>query len=199
MFSNDRVLFLDLSYNSFSGAVPRSVCRMVNLKVLLLNNNAFSKTFPAVSLPYLQTLFLNKNMISGPIPVLSELMPSLEWLDVSSNQFRGRLPASLPSSTFIADFSFNQIVGTIPDSWANIAARRISLKYLNLYQESPFRIALPLTSIVDISGNPIMREYSEHVVSNWSLLAFSSPGFINTSLISDGAILSCPFPDPKVA
>ncbi|XP_057529029.1 receptor-like protein Cf-9 homolog [Amaranthus tricolor] len=108
---------LDLSYNKFNGevphclgntnftdnqlegAIPRSLCKCKNLKVLNLRNNKFKDVFPywLGSLPYLEVLSLPFNKFHGDITnnlskIATSPFSNLQILDLSNNNFCGKLP-----------------------------------------------------------------------------------------------------------
>jgi Leucine-rich repeat (LRR) protein len=103
-----------------------------------LGSNKLVGTLPNLNLPYLMTLWLYSNQLSGSIPNFTDL-PNLTWLDLSLNQLVGNIPnfsnlfklqifslyhnqlsGSIPNFSNLANlqaivFSSNQLSGSIPD------------------------------------------------------------------------------------
>ncbi|KAL5201096.1 hypothetical protein ABZP36_035450 [Zizania latifolia] len=94
--SNGSMIFLDLSYNGLTGAIPGSLGDMM----------------------YLQVLNLGHNELKGTIPDAFEKLKSIGALDLSNNQLSGGIPPGLGGLNFLADFdvSNNNLTGPIPSS-----------------------------------------------------------------------------------
>ncbi|GAV69377.1 Pkinase domain-containing protein/LRR_1 domain-containing protein/LRRNT_2 domain-containing protein/LRR_4 domain-containing protein/LRR_6 domain-containing protein/LRR_8 domain-containing protein [Cephalotus follicularis] len=92
--SNGSMIYLDLSYNSLSGAIPES--------------------FGTIN--YLQVLNLGHNMLTGEIPDNFGDLKVIGVLDLSHNQLQGSIPGSLGSLSFLSDLdlSNNNLSGPIP-------------------------------------------------------------------------------------
>ncbi|XP_075656884.1 receptor-like protein 7 isoform X1 [Castanea sativa] len=91
-----RLRAIDVSYNQLEGQVPRSLSNCTMLEVLLLGNNQFSDIFPSWlgKLPRLRVLSLQSNGFHSAIgkPESSLDFPKLQIIDVSFNNFTGKLP-----------------------------------------------------------------------------------------------------------
>ncbi|XP_050275202.1 receptor-like protein 6 isoform X1 [Quercus robur] len=91
-----RLRAIDVSYNQLEGQVPRSLSNCTMLEILLLGNNQFSDTFPSWlgKLPRLRVLSLQSNGFHSAIgkPESSLDFPKLQIIDVSFNNFTGKLP-----------------------------------------------------------------------------------------------------------
>ncbi|CAN0860820.1 Receptor-like protein EIX2 [Linum grandiflorum] len=85
---------LDLSWNNFSGEIPKQIMSLVALRYLNLSHNSFS----------------------GSIPGNLDAMESLESLDISENQLSGAIPSGMASLTFLnyLNLSYNKLSGRIP-------------------------------------------------------------------------------------
>ncbi|KAL5206297.1 hypothetical protein ABZP36_034506 [Zizania latifolia] len=94
--NNGSMIFLDLSYNGLTGAIPGSLGDMM----------------------YLQVLNLGHNELNGTIPDAFEKLKSIGALDLSNNQLSGGIPPGLGGLNFLADFdvSNNNLTGPIPSS-----------------------------------------------------------------------------------
>ncbi|KAJ6715527.1 LEUCINE-RICH REPEAT RECEPTOR-LIKE SERINE/THREONINE-PROTEIN KINASE BAM3 [Salix viminalis] len=102
---------LDLSNNLFSGPLPSSLSNFSSLQTLLLSGNKFSGPIP----PMMGEL---QNNLSGPIPSDMSNIHNLNYLNLSRNHLNQTIPKSLGSlkSLTIADFSFNDFAGKLPES-----------------------------------------------------------------------------------
>ncbi|EOA26528.1 hypothetical protein CARUB_v10022584mg [Capsella rubella] len=89
-----RVVSLDLSGKNISGQI--------------LN----SKTF---RLPFLRTINLSNNNLSGPIPqdIFTTLSPSIRYLNLSNNNFTGLVPRGSLPNLYTLDLSNNMLTGEI--------------------------------------------------------------------------------------
>ncbi|KAL8146679.1 hypothetical protein AgCh_004421 [Apium graveolens] len=85
---------LDLSYNSLSGKIPRSLGNCMFLVFLSLGGNILDGNIPlelqfAKNLGYLD---LSGNNFDGPFPDVVRRFQSLEGLKLENNRFEGRIP-----------------------------------------------------------------------------------------------------------
>jgi Leucine-rich repeat (LRR) protein len=130
----------------------------------------------------LSLLFLQNNMFSGPIPEnISELLPKLSWLDLSSNSITGRIPHSigmlkeliglvlrnnslsrkLPphwndlQDLLVLNLAENNIFGSVPSSMQYLKSLElISLSQNHLEGELPFFFRnYRNLQILDLGGN----------------------------------------------
>ncbi|KAL6626811.1 hypothetical protein ACP70R_030537 [Stipagrostis hirtigluma subsp. patula] len=98
---------IDLSNNSFSGAIPKSIGRLVSLHGLNMSYNNFMGQIPSQigNLTQLESMDLSWNHLTGEIPEDFTSLTSLAWLNLSYNNLTGRIPQgnqflSFPSSSF---------------------------------------------------------------------------------------------------
>ncbi|XP_019182719.1 PREDICTED: probably inactive leucine-rich repeat receptor-like protein kinase At2g25790 [Ipomoea nil] len=112
-----RLRRLSLSHNLLSGWIPSSLGSISNLEELYLDNNNLEGAIPWSfnGLGNLKTLELQDNRLTGEIPDLGELN-SLNFIDVSNNQFSGEIPVRLPPSLIQLTARNNSIKGNIPAS-----------------------------------------------------------------------------------
>ncbi|XP_065627676.1 receptor-like protein 7 isoform X1 [Quercus suber] len=91
-----RLRAIGVSYNQLEGQVPRSLSNCTMLEILLLGNNRFSDIFPSWlgNLSRLRVLSLQSNGFHSAIgkPESSLDFPKLQIIDVSFNNFTGKLP-----------------------------------------------------------------------------------------------------------
>ncbi|GJM92074.1 hypothetical protein PR202_ga08502 [Eleusine coracana subsp. coracana] len=135
--------FLDLSYNRLTGHIPTTIKDCAMVTVLNLQGNFLSGTIPpelgalanlttinlafnalvGPMLPWpapllqLQGLFLSNNRLDGSIPSnISQILPKIAVLDLSSNVLTGTLPKSLLCKDYLTrlDVSNNSLSGQIP-------------------------------------------------------------------------------------
>nr|XP_023899982.1 receptor-like protein 9DC3 [Quercus suber] len=94
-----KLIVINFSQNKFQGWLPKSLAKCIMLKVLDLSNNQFNDTFPfwLGKLPNLKILILRSNKFYGPIRILKTKyeFSSLQIVDLSYNNFTGRLPLML--------------------------------------------------------------------------------------------------------
>ncbi|KAK3425538.1 hypothetical protein EUGRSUZ_F02313 [Eucalyptus grandis] len=111
------LIFLDLRFNSFSGAVPAQIFTR-DLYVLFLNNNAFDQTLPDnLGNTHVLYLTLANNKFTGPIPRSIAGAPStLTEVLFLNNRFSGCLPyeIGLLDETVVLDAGNNQLTGPLP-------------------------------------------------------------------------------------
>nr|XP_051220983.1 receptor-like protein 7 [Lolium perenne] len=93
---------IDLSNNSFDGAIPESLGRLVSLHVLNLSSNAFTGHIPHElgRMTQLESLDLSRNQLSGDIPEELTNLNFLGILNLCNNQLVGKIPRSGQFSTF---------------------------------------------------------------------------------------------------
>uniref|UniRef100_A0ACD5UJB6 Uncharacterized protein n=1 Tax=Avena sativa TaxID=4498 RepID=A0ACD5UJB6_AVESA len=87
-----------LNNNNLSGEFPNFLQSASELKFLDLSYNMFSGRLPkwlSAKMPHLQILRLRSNMFSGHIPVNLTSIDSLHYLDISGNNISGSIPWSL--------------------------------------------------------------------------------------------------------
>ena len=144
--SNGRVMYLNLTANRLSGAIPPELGSLTNPHSFFLNRNQLSGAIPPElgNLTGLWRLDLSNNQLSGPIPdslgntnvhtlrlynnQLSGAIPDslgnldLVYLDLSGNQLSGEIPASLGNATGLMELKLggNQLSGEIPPELGNL-------------------------------------------------------------------------------
>ncbi|KAG6402272.1 hypothetical protein SASPL_139149 [Salvia splendens] len=90
-FPTDCLLnYLDLHNNTLEGKIPRSLKSCVSLEFMNIGNNMINDTFPCMLPPSLHVLVLHTNRFHGEVKCHKD-WPELQILDISSNNFSGRL------------------------------------------------------------------------------------------------------------
>ncbi|KAK3443309.1 hypothetical protein EUGRSUZ_B03474 [Eucalyptus grandis] len=108
--------YLDVAYNLLTGDLPSSVSKLKNLVYLDLSNNALSGD-----------IYAGDNF-SGHIPCqMCSLLPSLEWLKLSTNNISGKLPSCSLNCTGLStlDLGKNRLHGLIP-RWTEESLNKLS-------------------------------------------------------------------------
>ncbi|PPD97720.1 hypothetical protein GOBAR_DD05230 [Gossypium barbadense] len=85
-------IFFSVSSNGLTGAIPKSICEAVNLRVLDLSNNSLSGAIPKCligQMDLLGVLNLRGNNLNGQIPNAFSRKCSIETLDVNGNELTG--------------------------------------------------------------------------------------------------------------
>ncbi|KAK7817510.1 receptor-like protein 6 [Quercus suber] len=133
-----RLRAIDVSHNQLEGQVPRSLSNCTMLEVLLLGNNRFSDIFPSWlgKLPRLRVLSLQSNGFHSAIgkPESSLDFPKLQIIDVSFNNFTGKLPHEhfqSWTSMKVANLTFDK-----DNAYMGVVTRASSASYNFIYDNS---------------------------------------------------------------
>ncbi|XP_017632794.1 receptor-like protein 7 [Gossypium arboreum] len=122
---------LKVSENRLEGKLPRSLAECTQLEVLDVGNNMMNDTFPfwLEKLPALKVLILRENRFYGQMKHFKHksLFPSLDVLDIASNQFSGELSIDFLQSTQLRSLKIggNKLVGRLSRSLANCTALEV--------------------------------------------------------------------------
>ncbi|BFG29779.1 hypothetical protein CerSpe_160530 [Prunus speciosa] len=210
-----QIMQLDLSSNSFGGQIPWSF--FLNLKSLVyldLSNNNYVGQFPEVDsnstsisslydfskqqlvgpIPrHLTELCLYGNQLNGTIPFWLGSLPSLEWLDLGSNQLSGNIIEFQSRSLRSVLLNDNKLHGLIPRSiYELVNLRWLFLSSNNLGGNLEFEKFSKLRSLIglNLSFNHLSLSFNHLNNNTWPqlwLLDFSScnirefPYFLRTS------------------
>ncbi|KAL1181111.1 hypothetical protein V6Z11_A02G026100 [Gossypium hirsutum] len=132
--------FLKVSENRLVGKLPRSLAKCTQLMVLDVGSNMINDTFPfwLEKLTYLMVLILRENRFYGQIKHLKHksVFPTLDALDIASNQFSGELSIDFLHATQLRSLKIggNKLERKLSRSLANCTAleKLPSLKVLVL-------------------------------------------------------------------
>ncbi|KAH6825989.1 Leucine-rich repeat family protein [Perilla frutescens var. hirtella] len=125
---SNKLTFLDLRFNSFSGLVPPQLFTQ-DVDVLFINNNNFMQKIPdnLGSSPALYLTLANNNF-NGPIPKsLGQAGKTLKEILLLNNSLSGCLPCEigLLNRATVFDASHNLLTGPIPQSFACLGRMEI--------------------------------------------------------------------------
>ncbi|KAF7088037.1 hypothetical protein CFC21_091190 [Triticum aestivum] len=156
---------LVLYNNMISGAIPSSLCRLRELRLLDLSRNNLNgsitdclvnKSITDMTDLGIVNLSLRNNNLSGEFPSLLQKCPQLIFLDLGHNQFVGTLPAwigeKLSSLSFLRLRS-NMFYGHIPVELTKLVnLRYLDLAYNNISGSIPRSIS-NFTGMTQTRGN----------------------------------------------
>ncbi|KAB2039707.1 hypothetical protein ES319_D02G028800v1 [Gossypium barbadense] len=123
--------FLKVSENRLEGKLPRSLAECTQLEVLDVGSNKMNDTFPfwLEKLPYLTVLILRENRFYGQIKHFKHksVFPTLDVLDIASNQFSGELSIDFLQPTRLRSLKIggNKLEGKLSRSLANCTALEV--------------------------------------------------------------------------
>ncbi|KAI9095439.1 hypothetical protein K1719_026473 [Acacia pycnantha] len=127
----NKLSFLDLSYNHLSGALADCWANWKQLTRLNLGSNMLTGEVPPsmASLINLKTLNLTDNSFFGKFSLDMSNWKDLEYLLLEKNNFSGSLPNTLQQNLMVIKLRANQFIGNIPSQMCNLS----SLRILDLY------------------------------------------------------------------
>ena len=112
------IISIDFSSGQLQGAIPDSLCRSVNLKILFIYNNTLNGSIPQCmcNMTSLEILDASNNQLSGSIPMCIGGMSAISHLSLSRNKLSGSIPTSIGGlgNLHIFDISYNQLSGKLP-------------------------------------------------------------------------------------
>ncbi|CAL9042505.1 unnamed protein product, partial [Musa banksii] len=140
--------YLNLSYNNIIGAIPMTICDLINLESLRLWGNKISGQIPETigNLTNLKCLDLSNNNIIGGIPTTFADLINLQSLILWGNKISGQIPETIGNLQNIRslDLSDNFFSGQMPET----LNRLYNLQALD-------------ASFIDLSFNPIGGELTD--------------------------------------
>lgn len=112
----------------------------------------------SLNLPYLETLDLSGNFLSGNIPDSLGKLTRLRRLGLSTNSFSGPIPSSIGSLSNLAELYIdnNNLEGSIPSSFNGLVSlKRLELQQNKISGEFPDLSSLRNLYFLDASNNAI--------------------------------------------
>ncbi|KAL1207175.1 Receptor-like protein 31 [Cardamine amara subsp. amara] len=152
--------YLDLSYNNLSGKFSVSFANLTKLLSLYVNDNYFEpELLPDMSRFHnLEDFDVSGNSFVGPFPTSLFTIPSLQWVDLGRNHFKGHIGfgnISLSSRLHALSFAGNKFDGPIPESISKFLNLEI-LDFSNNSFSGPFPTSLltiPSLQYVNLAEN----------------------------------------------
>ncbi|AEE76720.1 disease resistance protein [Arabidopsis thaliana] len=151
---------LDLSSNHFKSFFSADLSGLHNLEQIFGNENSFVGLFPAslLKISSLDKIQLSQNQFEGPIDFGNTSSSSrLTMLDISHNNFIGRVPSSLSKlvNLELLDLSHNNFRGLSPRSISKLVnLTSLDISYNKLEGQVPYFIWKPSNlQSVDLSHN----------------------------------------------
>ena len=149
--------YLDLSRNTFTGAVPSDLSNCQNLVYLNLSHNILEGELNLTGLSKLETLDLSMNRIFGGIQFsFPEICSNLVVANVSANKFSGRIDNVFDGCLKLQflDLSTNFFSGEIWKGFSRLKEFSVSENYLSgEVSESFFSKNNCSLQVLDLSGN----------------------------------------------
>ncbi|KAJ8753942.1 hypothetical protein K2173_000196 [Erythroxylum novogranatense] len=134
------LLHLLLDNNNLTGYLPPELSALPELRILQLDNNDFGGSeIPATygNFSKLAKLSLRNCSLKGTIPDLSNIR-NLYYLDLRRNELTGLVPSGLSNIMRTIDLSYNNLNGTISESFSNLPfLQKLSLKNNSLSGSIP--------------------------------------------------------------
>ncbi|XP_072999732.1 receptor kinase-like protein Xa21 [Typha latifolia] len=116
---------IDLYGNKLQGKFPNVVSNLsTGLQKLSMNKNQISGSIPEgiENLVGLASLYLEENILTGPIPTTIGKLQNLHVLSLHENRFSGEIPFSMGNLTLLTRLTLdqNELEGPIPTSFGNL-------------------------------------------------------------------------------
>ncbi|WCJ44183.1 Leucine-rich receptor-like protein kinase family protein [Euphorbia peplus] len=157
--------FLELSNNYFSGGFPTWVCNLTQLVVLSVGVNKYDEgEIPdnIGNLKNLNLLFLANSHLTGGFPESIFELPSLGTLDLSRNKITGDFPKAISKlqNLWKIELFHNNLTGEIPHEIGNLTLlREIDLSANQMYGKLPEELgSLKNLVVFQIYGNNFTGE-----------------------------------------
>ncbi|EOA15727.1 hypothetical protein CARUB_v10006652mg [Capsella rubella] len=166
------------SDNQFSGEIPRSICELDNLAILVLSNNNFSGSIPRCFKNFntISILHLRNNSLSGVFPE-EFISVKLISLDVGMNWLSGQLPKSLINCTSLEFLNVedNRINDTFPFWLRSLPGLQILVLRFNEFHGPIYSpgssMGFPTLRIFDISENSFTGVLPSEYFAGWTTMS----------------------------
>ncbi|XP_042479867.1 receptor-like protein 9DC3 [Macadamia integrifolia] len=161
---------------NFSGALPPSLANLSHVTELDLSGNSFSGQIPSIfrgNFPNLEYLWLDNNLLQGPIHSYLFFLPSLRALSLSYNHFSGVINelnhniSAFSSPLVEVDFSVNDFGYMVEDTNHSYDGRdnfvnttrilELQMRYCNISKFPKFLRTLKELTFLDLSYNKISK------------------------------------------
>ncbi|KAL5548530.1 hypothetical protein UlMin_003761 [Ulmus minor] len=164
----ERLTHLDLGSNKFIGHLPE-ICTNNSKKLCFPSNSSNDQLEGSLPL-YLETLYLDDNLLNGSISTWLYSLPSLKVLYLDMNQFTGSINEFHSSSLEVLFLSQNRLHGRIPIS----LFQQVNLRRLDLSSNS-------LSGVVGLDQFSKLK-YLQSLDLSSNNLSLRSNNFINYTL-----------------
>ncbi|KAF8108769.1 hypothetical protein N665_0104s0084 [Sinapis alba] len=171
---------LDVGYNQLTGKLPRSLLNCSQLRLLSVDHNIISDSFPfwLKALRNLKVLTLRSNRFHGPISPPDGpgplAFPKLQILEISHNGFTGSLPINYfenwTATSLKPDDEVKMYMGDYSSDRFGYEDT-LDLQYKGLYMEQGK--VLTFYSAIDFSGNKLEGEIPESIGLLKALIALN--------------------------
>ncbi|XP_007031892.2 PREDICTED: receptor like protein 30 [Theobroma cacao] len=165
---------LKVNENRLEGKLPRSLAKCTYLEVLDVGNNMMHDTFPfwLEKLPALEVLVLRENKFYGQIKRFKRKLffPTLDVLDIASNEFSGELSIDSLQATQLRSLQIggNKLEGKLPRSLANCTKLEVLDLGKNIIHDTfPFWLGkLPFLKVLILRANKFYGTIQVSVAEN---------------------------------
>jgi hypothetical protein len=145
-------MYLDISDNQLTGAIPSEMGNLTNLVWLDLSDNQLTGTIPTQigTMSDLMYLDLSDNQLTGVIPAEIGNLTNLADLYFSNNQLTGAIPVEIGNLIYLDHIRFNsnKLSGSIPISLTNL----MDLTYYGFYFNALYTYDESLISFLNNIG-----------------------------------------------
>ncbi|KAK4377204.1 hypothetical protein RND71_003500 [Anisodus tanguticus] len=160
------------SNNKLTGQIPSSICKLRQLQLLDMSNNAINSKIPPClfqKIHHLKVLNLGRNKLSGLIPDTFPLNCNLQVLALGSNLIEGKVPTSLERCAYLEVFDignnkiqdiYSHLSGRIPDELVSLTFLSfLNLSFNQLYGRIPRGNQFQTFSADSFEGNTRLCDF----------------------------------------
>ncbi|XP_015693981.1 probable LRR receptor-like serine/threonine-protein kinase At1g67720 [Oryza brachyantha] len=125
--SPPRVIAINLSGKNLTGAIPPELAALPCLQEIWLDNNMLTGPIPDLSASQnLSVIHLENNQLDGSVPSYLSALPKLTELYLQENKLSGVIPSALLSRGIVFDFSGNTRLRAVKQEQRNVTMIGIS-------------------------------------------------------------------------